>query len=75
MRRLHLFTLTLAMAATPPISLASSPEEARAEAECRDIAKEEHVEKSDMGSFMEDCIAEMLDAPEGDQEPAPIDNR
>jgi len=75
MRRLHLFTLALALAATAPICLASSPEEARAEAECRDIAKDEGVEKGDMASFMEDCIAQMLDAPEGDQEPAPIDNR
>jgi hypothetical protein len=75
MRSLHPFTLALAMAATAPISLAASPEEVRAEAECRDIAKEEHVEKGDMASFMEDCIAQMLDAPEGDQEPAPIDNR
>jgi len=39
------------------------------EAECRELAKEEEVSAEDMKSFVEDCVAEIMESAEAEQEP------
>jgi hypothetical protein len=75
MNRLHLIALVLTMTATPTIGLAYSADKADAEAECRAAAEMDHVIADDLDAYMDDCVSAALDAPEGDQEPAPPDNR
>ena len=75
MNRLHLIALVLTVTATPTISLAYSADKADAEAECRAAAEMDHITADDLEAFMEDCVSEALEAPEGDQEPAPPDRR
>lgn len=75
MNRPHLIALVLIMTAAPTVSLAYSEDKAEAEAECRAAAEMDHVIAKDLNAYMEDCVADALEAPEGDQEPAPPENR
>ncbi len=75
MNRRHLVALVLTMTAAPTIGLAYSEDKADAEVECRAAAEMDHVIAKDLNAYIEDCVADALEAPEGDQEPAPPDNR
>jgi hypothetical protein len=75
MNRLHCLALVLTIAVRPTIGLAYSADKADAEAECRAAAEMDHVTADDLDDYMDDCVSAALDAPEGDQEPAPPDNR